>query len=65
VLFISNHVVNGVLSKTGKLGNWCSSSSPSSAKLHVNGAAGQDAFRVQVNGGTRLLLGSNGGLAVV
>jgi len=37
--------------------------SPNS-KLHINAARNQDAFRVQLNGSTRLLLRSNGGLSV-
>jgi len=34
------------------------------SKLHINAARNQDAFRVQLNGSTRLLLRSNGGLSV-
>ncbi len=34
------------------------------SKLHINAARNQDAFRVQLNGSTRLLLKSNGGLSV-
>jgi len=34
------------------------------SKLHVNGASGSNAFRVQISGATKLLLGSGGGLAV-
>jgi hypothetical protein len=37
--------------------------SPNS-KLHINAARNQDAFRVQLQGSTRLLLKSNGGLSV-
>lgn len=34
------------------------------SRLHVNSASGEDAFRVQVNGSTKLLVGSGGGVTV-
>lgn len=59
--FISNNIVNGILTKTGR---WGFGTTSPSTKLHINSAAGEDALRVQVNGSTKLILRSNGGLSV-
>lgn|GEM_PF-3132008 len=61
VRFISNNVVNGVLSKTGF---WGLGTAAPSAKLHINGATGEDVLRVQTNGATKLKITANGGVSV-
>jgi len=37
---------------------------PANSKLHVNSAAGENGLRVQINGSTKLLVNSNGGVSV-
>lgn len=61
VRFLSNNVVNGVLTKSG---TWGFGTTSPSAKLHINSASGQDPFRVQVNSDTKLHVSQNGGVSV-
>jgi hypothetical protein len=61
VKFISNNVVNGVLTKSGAWGLGITSPA---AKLHINSASGQEPFRVQVSGNTKFFVSQNGGVSV-
>lgn len=61
VQFITNNVVNGVFTKTG---SWGFGTTLPSAKLHVNSAANENPFRVQVAGSTKLIVRNDGGLSV-
>jgi hypothetical protein len=63
VQFISNNAVNGVLNKNGRWGFGIGTGVPA-ARLHINSASGEDAFRVQVNNSTKLLVTSTGGVSI-
>jgi len=63
VNFITNNIVNGTLNKNGRWGFGIGTSLPA-ARLHINSASGEDAFRVQVNNSTKLLVTSTGGVSI-
>ena len=61
VLFKSNNSERGRLTNSGL---WGFGTTAPNSKVHINSAAGVNAFRAQVNGSTKLLVHSGGGVSV-
>ncbi|RDC65860.1 tail fiber domain-containing protein [Adhaeribacter pallidiroseus] len=61
VQFITNNVERGRVTNTGL---WGFGTISPTAKLHINGTLGEDPFRVQSNGTTKLMVHSNGGISI-
>src|SRR5688572_14374245 len=61
VIFRTNNLERARLTNTGL---WGIGTASPLGKLHVNSAAGAEAFRAQVNGSTKLLVHSGGGVAI-
>src|SRR5258706_9708983 len=61
ILFKSNNSERGRLTNTGL---WGFGTTAPNSKMHINSAAGVNAFRAQVNGTTKLLVHSGGGVSI-
>src|ERR1051325_8685469 len=61
VLFKSNNSERGRLTNSGL---WGFGTTAPNAKLHINSASGQTPLRAQVNGSTKLLVHSGGGVSI-
>lgn len=59
--FITNNSERGRVTNAG---NWAFGLSGPTARVHINGASGANALQVAVNGTTKLLVHSGGGLAI-
>jgi len=62
VIFETNNIERGRLMNTS--GFWGFNTTVPNARVHINSAAGEDAFRVQVNGSTKLFVDDAGGVSV-
>jgi hypothetical protein len=61
IQFISNNSIRGVLTKDG---NWGFGTTSPNTRVHINSDAGQNPFRVQVNGSSKLYVDNGGGVSV-
>ncbi|MEO8710586.1 MAG: T9SS type A sorting domain-containing protein [Parafilimonas sp.] len=61
VQFISNNSIRAVLTKDG---DWGFGTTNPNTRVHINSAAGQNPFRVQVNGASKLYVDNGGGVSV-
>jgi hypothetical protein len=62
IIFETNGVERATMMNTS--GFWGFNTNAPNARVHINSAAGEDAFRVQVNGPTKLFVDDAGGVSV-
>ena len=61
IQLISNNSIRGVLTKDG---DWGFGTTSPNTRVHINSAAGQNPFRVQVNGSSKLYVDNGGGVSI-
>ena len=62
VIFETNNIERARILNTN--GFWGFGTSTPNTRVHINGAAGQNPFRVQVNGASKLYVDNGGGVSV-